>query len=85
MKRQIHNGEPHDFYVETDRPILNIVEIVLDALFNGGIAAPTVDLSPSRDSGFDFVSKHVLGHTFLELFNEKRSLWPWAYKRHVSH
>src|SRR4051794_20197551 len=60
------DGEPHDFDVEADRPVFDVVEIVLDALFERRVAAPAVDLGPARDPGFDLVAQHVLRDPVLE-------------------
>src|SRR5215218_6009981 len=44
-----HDGEPHDLDVEADRPVFDVVEIVLDAFLERRVAAPAVDLGPPRD------------------------------------
>ena len=37
-------GEQHDFNVKPDRPMLDVVEIMLDPFFQRRITAPTVNL-----------------------------------------
>src|SRR5687767_10090536 len=39
--------EPHDLQVERDRPVLNVIEVVLDPLLERGVAPPAVDLRPA--------------------------------------
>src|SRR3982074_2386155 len=50
VKEPFQDGEPHDLQVEADRPVLDVVQVVLDALLDRRIAAPAVDLSPARDA-----------------------------------
>src|SRR5689334_21449044 len=72
------DGEPHDFQIEADRPVFDVVGIVLDALFERCVAAPAVDLCPAGDSGFHLVAQHVLRDPVLELLDEIRPLRPWT-------
>src|SRR6476660_8940250 len=58
-------GQPHDLQIERQRPVLNVVEIELDALFERRVAPPAVDLGPARDAGLHFVAKHVLRYAVL--------------------
>src|SRR3954467_3161494 len=62
--------EAHDLDVERDRPVLDVIQIVLDPLFQRRVAAPAVDLCPARDPGFHLVTKHVLRDAMLELLDE---------------
>src|SRR3954470_23566113 len=55
-----HEREPHDLEVEADRPVLDVVEVVFDALLERRIAAPPVDLRPPGDAGLHLVPEHVL-------------------------
>ena len=52
-----------DIKVEEHAPILDVKKVVLDALpdlFLGiGLAAPAVDLRPSRDAGLHFVACEI--------------------------
>src|SRR3990170_318524 len=56
---------------------------MLDAFFNTGVAAPTVNLSPACDSGPDFVAQHILGNLSLEVLNKEWPLRPRAYQTHL--
>ncbi len=42
------HGEPHDLEIERQRPVLDVVEVELDALLERRVAAPAVDLRPAR-------------------------------------
>src|SRR5690606_26950487 len=52
-----------DVEVEQDRPVLDVVEVVLDPtldLFTGvGLAAPTLDLGPAGDARLDLVAGKI--------------------------
>src|SRR5580765_7944130 len=54
--------QPDDFEVETDRPVLDVVEVVLDALVERRVAAPAVHLRPAGHAGLHLVAQHVLGN-----------------------
>ena len=45
-----HQRQPHDLQVERHRPVLDVVEVVLDALLERRVAAPAVDLRPAGDA-----------------------------------
>ena len=66
------------------RPVLDVVEVVLDALLERGVAAPAVDLRPAGDAGLHLVAQHVLRNAVLELLDEERPLRPRADERHVA-
>src|SRR5918999_5584899 len=65
---------PHDLEVERHRPVLDVIEIEFDALFERGIAAPPVDLRPAGDARLDLMAQHVLREPVLELIDEERPL-----------
>src|SRR5258708_3484332 len=69
-----HEREPHDLQVERDRPVLDVIQVVLDALLERGVAAPAVHLRPARDSGLHLVAQHVLRDAVFELLDEVRAL-----------
>src|SRR5436305_11460658 len=79
-----HEREPHDLEIERDRPVLDVIEVVLDALLERRVAAPAVDLRPSSDAGLDLVAQHVLRDAVLELLDEERPLRTRADDRHVA-
>ena len=78
------DGEPHDLEIERQRPVLDVVQVELDALFERRVAAPAVHLRPAGDAGLDLVPQHVLRDAVLELFDEERPLGPRADDGHVA-
>src|SRR4051812_35901847 len=84
VKEPFDQCEPHDLQVEADRPVLDVVEVVLDSLVERRVSAPPVDLRPARESGFDLVAKHVLWNLVFELFHEVGAFGPWTDDRHVA-
>src|ERR1051325_2116696 len=52
-----------DVEVEQHRPVLDVIEVELDALldllFIVDLAAPAVDLRPAGDAGFDAVAREI--------------------------
>ena len=53
----------HDFYIEPQRPVVDIVEVNFNPLlhlFNGiGFAAAAADLCQASNAGFDTVAGHI--------------------------
>src|SRR5687767_5640160 len=74
VEEPLDHGQPHDLEVQHQRPVLDVVQVVLDALLDGRVAAPAVDLGPAGQAGADLVAQHVLGDALLELVDEERSL-----------
>ncbi len=50
-----------NLYVAPERPILDVVKIVLDAPLEGAISTPAIHLGPPGHARFDFVPQHILG------------------------
>src|SRR4249919_3660943 len=84
VEKTLHKGQPHDLHIEGDRPILDVVEVVLDALLERGIATPAVHLGPARKAGAHLVAQHVLRYPLLELIDEERPLRTRTDERHVA-
>src|SRR5215831_16493799 len=74
VEEAFDDREPDDFQVESDRPVLDVVEVVLNTLVECGIAAPAVHLRPARHARLHLVAQHVLGNAVLELLDEVRTL-----------
>src|SRR4051794_7542093 len=51
LENSAEQGHPHDLQVERHRPVLDVIEVELDALFQGGVPAPAVDLCPAGNTG----------------------------------
>src|SRR5262245_47403491 len=76
--------QPHDFQIEPHRPVLDVVQVVLDALLDRRVAAPAVDLRPAGDAGLHLVAQHVLRNLVLELLDKEWALGAWPDDRHVA-
>src|SRR5512140_2755885 len=79
----VPDGEPDDLQVERQRPVLDVVDIVLDPLLDRGVAAPAVDLGPAGEAALDLVAQHVARDLFTELVDEDRPLRPRADETHL--
>jgi hypothetical protein len=77
------HGHPNDFEVQDQGPILNIVEVVLDSLIDGGISPPSMHLCPPGDTRWDLVSEHVSRNPSPELLDEYRTLRSRSHDRHI--
>src|SRR6266403_1186058 len=84
VKYPVEDGHPQNPDIEPGGPVGDVVEIVLDAFAQGGIAAPAVDLRPAGDPGFDAVADHVVGNSLRELADEYRALGSRPDQAHVS-
>src|SRR5436190_3147682 len=67
VEETLQEREPHDLQIEPHRPIFDVVQVVLDALLERGVAAPAVDLRPTGQPRLHFVAQHVLRNLVLEL------------------
>src|SRR5687768_13012203 len=84
LEEAANDGEPHDLQIQGHRPVFDVVQVVLDTLFERGIAAPAVHLRPSRDAGLHFVAEHVLRDPVPELLHEEGAFRPRADDRHLT-
>src|SRR5262249_20541369 len=75
--------EDQDLHVQQQRPVLDVVQVVLDPLLDRRVAAPAVDLRPARDAALHAVAQHVLRDALLELLHERRPLRPRTDQAHV--
>ena len=82
--RTLDEREPHDLQIEAHRPVLDVVQVVLDALLERRVAAPAVHLRPAGDAGLHLVAQHVLRDLVLELRDEMRPLRARPDDRHVA-
>src|SRR6478609_1046158 len=76
--------QPHDFEVQSQRPVLDVIEIEFDAFFERRVAAPAVDLRPPGNARLHFVAQHVLGDAVLELLDEEGPLGTRSDDRHIA-
>lgn len=64
--------------------MINVPEVQFDALFDAGISAVAVDLSPAGHAGFNLVFDHVVGDGILELFHEMGKFRSGTDQAHVA-
>ena len=74
MKQPVKDRHPQNAEVEPGSPVRDVVKVILNSLAKGGVAAPTVDLGPASDTGFDAMACHVVGDGLAELLDEN---WPF--------
>src|SRR6266480_4084151 len=84
LENAAEERHPHDFQVERDGPVLDVVQVELDPFFERRVAAPSVYLSPAGNAGLHLVAQHVLREPMLELVDEERPLGPRADNRHIT-
>jgi len=72
-----------DLEVEGQRPVFEIVQIVLDAFADAGVAAQAVDLA-SPSSRLGHVPPHVAADVLLELLDEMRPLGAGSHEAHLA-
>src|SRR4030095_14985379 len=65
-----------DLEIEPERPALDVLDVVLDARLQRGVAPEAVDLGPARHARLDLVAEHVAGHGLPEALDEHRPLRP---------
>src|SRR5215471_6477485 len=72
-----------DLEVEPERPPLDVLDVVLDARLQRGVAAEPVHLRPPRHAGLDLVAEHVAGHGLAEAIDEHGALGPRPHHAHL--
>src|SRR5512139_4320140 len=78
------HGEDEDLQVEEEGPVLDVVEVMLDALLDRRVAAPAVPLRPAGPAALHAVAPHVLRDALAELLDDGRPLGPRADEAHVA-
>ena len=74
----------YDLQIEGKTPILQIIQIVLDALLDGRVTSQSVYLSPSRYPYFEGVSIIVARNFLQEFVDKMRSLRSRAHNAHIA-
>src|SRR5262245_48569886 len=76
--------QQNDPQIEPRRPVRDVVEVILNALPQRGVAAPAVDLRPAGDPRLDPMPGHVAGDAVRELLDEHRTFRARSYQAHVA-
>src|ERR1022692_753349 len=80
----VPHSQREDAQIEPQRPVVDVVQVILYPLAQVAAAAQVVDLSPTRDPRLHHVLLHVAWNFLPELRDELRSLWSWTDQRHVA-
>src|SRR4029077_19264467 len=59
VNKSLPYRQPHNLQIEPNRPMLNVIQVELNALFKRGVATPATDLRPPCDPGFHFMLEHI--------------------------
>src|SRR5450631_4412644 len=80
----VPHSQGEDAQIEPQRPIIDVVQVILYPFAQVAAAAQVVDLSPAGDPRFDHVFLHVPRNFLPELGDELGSLWAWSDERHIA-
>src|SRR2546429_5474036 len=78
------NGKENDPHIKSKAPVLKVEQIVLHALPDGGVAAPTVDLGPTGDAHLQAMTTVVPRHFVEEFCDKARALGPRPDNTHIT-
>src|SRR5215470_9210543 len=84
VEEDADDGEPDDLEIEPEGPALDVLDVVLDALLERGVAAQAVDLGPTGDPRLHLVAEHVAGHGLAEPLDEDRPLRTRPHHAHLA-
>src|SRR6266404_1795979 len=82
--KDVPDSQGEDAQIEPQRPVVDVVQIVLYPLAQVAAAAQIVHLRPTRDPRFHHVLLHVAWNLLAELGDELGTLGPWTDQRHVT-
>src|SRR5262245_19238750 len=69
VEESVPHRHPQYAQIEPGSPVGDVIKVVLDALPQGGVAAPAVNLGPTGYAGLDAVTGHVVGNGVAELLD----------------
>ena len=78
------NREEQDFHVEGHGPVLDVPDVILDALVDRGVAAEAVDLGPAGHAWTDLMLDHVAWDLLLKHLDELGALRSRADEGHLA-
>jgi hypothetical protein len=88
MRRGGNDGAKQDMKIEHKRPIVDVIEVVVDALLHllvsVGLSPIAMNLRPSGDAGFDVVPPGVEGDATLVLPIVSQRMRARPDERHVA-
>src|SRR5215831_7223280 len=83
-RHDVPQSQGEDAQIEPQRPILDVIEIILYPLAKIAAATQIVHLRPSGDACLDHVLLHVPGDLLSEAGHEFRPFRPWSHQRHLA-
>src|SRR5215475_124377 len=84
MEKTAPDCHPKNFDVQEERPVLDIIQVMLKAWLQRCITAPPVHLGPTSHAGFDTMPQHVARNALTKFLNEYGSFRTWAHQAHVA-
>ena len=78
------NGHEHDLDIQPKGPVLDVPNIMLDALGNAGVSAKAVHLRPAGHTWSHLVLHHVERHRFSELLHKEGDFRARTHQAHVA-
>ena len=88
FRNQSKRGLDHDFDIEPQRPVINVVKVDFNAflhLFDGiGFAAATADLRQAGNAGLDAVTGHISVDLAGVIVVMGDCMWTWSHQCHIT-
>src|ERR1700730_3536850 len=78
-----NESKHNDKQVECNRPMTDVIKVILNALRDGSVTAPTVDLSPTRNAHIQIVAAIVIAHRLHEFLHKNGALRSWTDNAHL--
>jgi hypothetical protein len=80
------SGQRQQQYLEIqpERPVTQIIKVMLSPLINGGCATPAIDLRPPGNSCIESMAQVVVRDLLLKSLDPIRLFWPGADQAHFT-
>src|ERR1700693_10473 len=79
-----NESKGNDKQIECHRPMTDVIKVILNALRDGGITAPTIHLGPTCYAHFQIVAAIVIAYRLHEFLHENGALWSWTDHTHLT-
>src|SRR3569623_1896294 len=85
---RMEDGENDDPDVEEERPVVDVVDVVVDATFDRGarrgLAAEAMDLRPACNPRLDALAMGVDGELLAQLLIVRNGMRSWTHEAHLT-